>query len=346
MARIAVGPRDDITLEARIETWPIAGDFTISRGTKREAIVVVAEITLGASTGRGECVPYPRYGEAPDTTLAAILGVGRSFIDQARSSGTLSTADLQSAIPASAARNAIDCAIWDLAAKSAGRRAWDVAGLPPPSPCPTCYTLSLAEPTEMAARAAEVSQLPLLKLKLGESARPQRDAERMKAVRAARPDARLVADANEGWTEDTLAWLLAAAADHGMEMVEQPLPADADGLLARVPHPVAVCADESVHTADALPALKGRYDAVNIKLDKAGGLTHALVMAAEAERLGLDIVLGCMVATSLSMSPSMLLASRARWVDLDGPLLLSRDRTPGLVIRDGMIEPPTPEVWG
>jgi L-alanine-DL-glutamate epimerase-like enolase superfamily enzyme len=346
MARIAVGPRDVIAIDARIETWPIAGAFTISRGSKREAVVVVAKITLGGTTGRAECVPYPRYGEAPGTSLATILGAGRLFLEHASRNGVLDTDDLQRAMPASAARNAIDCAIWDLVSKSAGRRAWDIAGLPPPTPCPTCFTLSLADPAEMAERAAEASHLPLLKLKLGESAHPQRDAERMRAVRAARPDARLVADANEGWTEDSLAWLLAAAADCGVETVEQPLPADGDGLLARVPHPVAVCADESVHTADALPALRGHYDAVNIKLDKAGGLTHALVMAAEAERLGLDIMLGCMVATSLSMSPSMLLSSRARWLDLDGPLLLSRDRTPGLVIRDGMIEPPTAEVWG
>jgi L-alanine-DL-glutamate epimerase-like enolase superfamily enzyme len=346
MMRIPVGPRDAISLDARIETWPIAGTFTISRGSKREAVVVVAEITLGAMIGRGECVPYPRYGESPAATHAAILGAGRSYLDTSRRNGALDAEELLHAMPACAARNAIDCAIWDLAAKSARRRAWDLAGLPPPSPRPTCYTMSLAEPAEMAERASEASHLSLLKLKLGESANPQRDAERMKAVRRARPDARLVADANEGWTEDALTWLLAAAADNGVEMVEQPLPADGDGLLARVPHPVAVCADESVHTADALAALRSRYDAVNIKLDKAGGLTHALAMAAEAERLGLDIMLGCMVATSLSMSPSMLLSARARWIDLDGPLLLARDRTPGLIIRDGRIEPPPPEVWG
>jgi L-alanine-DL-glutamate epimerase-like enolase superfamily enzyme len=346
MARIAIGAHDTLTIDARIERWPIEGAFTISRGSKREATVVVAEISLGERTGRGECVPYPRYGEEPETTLAVIHDAGRSLLEQAGVNAVLDTADLQRALRPSAARNAIDCAIWDLAAKSADLRAWQIAGLTQPSPCTTCYTLSLADPAEMAKRAAAVPHLPLLKLKLGETAAPQRDADRMIAVRRARPDARLVADANEGWTEDSVARLLAVAADNGFETIEQPLPADGDGMLARIEHPLPICADESAHTAETLSALADRYDAVNIKLDKTGGLTHALAMATEANRLGLDIMVGCMVATSLSMAPALLVAQQARWTDLDGPLLLARDRVPGLVIRDGKIHPPSSELWG
>ena len=221
-----------LSLTARIETWPIDGTFTISRGAKREAVVVVAEITDGMHVGRGECVPYPRYGETPEATLAAIL----SCADR-----------LDSGVPpgltSAAARNALDCALWDLRARQSGRRAFELAGLPAPMPLVTCYTLSLAAPHEMAAKAASVPHLPLLKLKLGGS----QDAERMQAVRRARPDARLVADANEGWRADDLERLLAVAADCGLETIEQPLPAGADDVLSRILHPVPITADESAH---------------------------------------------------------------------------------------------------
>jgi L-alanine-DL-glutamate epimerase-like enolase superfamily enzyme len=327
-----------LALSARIETWPIAGTFTISRGAKREAVVVVAEVSDGRHTGRGECVPYPRYGETPEATLATLVALGPKI--------ELDRAALQAAMQPCAARNALDCAMWDLEARQRGLPAWQLAGLASPAPLVTCYTISLAAPAEMAARAAAAQHLPLLKLKLGTSDDPAADAERMRAVRRARPDARLVADANEGWSQSHLAQLMAVAAEVGLETIEQPLPADADMALAGIPHPVPICADESAHTAEGLSALRTRYDAINIKLDKTGGLTHALEMATSARSLGFDIMVGCMVATSLSMAPALLVAAGARWADLDGPLLLARDRTPGLSIRDGVIEPASAPLWG
>ena len=324
-------------VDCRIETWPITGTFTISRGSKREAHVVVVEVGNGAHRGRGECVPYPRYGQTPEATLAELEALRNVDLD---------LAGLQTRLAPTAARNALDCALWDLAAKCAGRQAFDIAGCAPPAPLQTCYTLSLASPGDMAVKAASVPHLRLLKLKLGAAGDPTGDAERMRAVRRARPDARLVADANEGWNLAHVESLLAVAAEVGIEAVEQPLPAGRDSMLARIAKPVRVCADESAHATDSLAALVGCYDAVNIKLDKTGGLTEALAMAREARRLGLAIMVGSMVATSLSMAPALLVAQGAEWADLDGPLLLARDRTPGLVIRDGLIDPAPPELWG
>ena len=325
-------------LAASVESWPIAGAFTISRGAKREAIVVVAEVSDGRHTGRGECVPYPRYGETPEATLAAITALGAA--------PPTDRSALQTAMSPCAARNALDCALWDLEAKVSGTPAWQLVGMSAPAPLLTCYTISLASPAEMAVKAAGVPHLPLLKLKLGAREDAAGDAERMRAVRRARPDARLVADANEGWTAADLVRLLDVAAETGIETIEQPLPAGDDALLAKIAHPVAVCADEAAHTSSSLAALADRYDAVNIKLDKTGGLTHALEMAASARALGLRIRVGCMVATSLSMAPALLVAAQADWVDLDGPLLLARDRVPGLVIDSGWIAPASSELWG
>lgn len=327
-----------LTLAARIEILPIAGAFTISRGAKREAIVVVAELCDGRHTGRGECVPYPRYGETPEATLTSLLALGQAI--------GLDRPVLQNQMQPCAARNALDCALWDLEAKQTGRRVWELAGCRVPSQLLTCFTISLGTPDAMAAKAASVPHLPLLKLKLGANGDARGDAERMRAVRKARPDARLVADANEGWTAADLTGLMDVAAEVGLETVEQPLPAGADDALARIAHSVPVCADESAHTAEGLAGLRGRYDAVNIKLDKTGGLTHALEMADAARLLGLDIMVGCMVATSLSMAPALLVAQRAKWADLDGPLLLARDRAPGLSIVNGVIAPALPELWG
>jgi L-alanine-DL-glutamate epimerase-like enolase superfamily enzyme len=323
---------DKLTIEAAIESWPLASDFVISRGAKREARVVVASVCDGRAVGRGECVPYPRYGQTPEATLAAIQSVD-PHIDRHR---------LQQELPADAARNALDCALWDLEAKAAGRPAAELAGVGALKPILTCYTLSLDTPEAMAAAARTASNLPLLKLKLGQPG----DAERMRAVRQARPDARLVADANEGWQAADLARLMAVAAETGFELIEQPLPADHDGLLSRIERRVPVCADESAHKTNGLQGLRDRYDAVNIKLDKTGGLTEALRMAREARRLGSRAMAGCMVATSLAMAPALLIAQLADWADLDGPLLLSRDRDWGLEIRDGMIAPPDPRLWG
>jgi L-alanine-DL-glutamate epimerase-like enolase superfamily enzyme len=322
-----------LRLQCSIETWPIAGTFAISRGSKREAHVVVATLTDGQVNGRGECVPYARYGETIDSVLDALGTCGPITTRQ----------DLNRIMPAGAARNALDCALWDLEAKISGRTAADVAGLPPPDSILTCYTLSLASAAEMADKARATNHMPLLKLKLGGG--PD-DAARLSAVRAARPDARLVVDANEAWSPGDLAPLMRAARDTGVELIEQPLPAGADAALATLPHLVPICADESAHTGADIGSLRDRYDAVNIKLDKAGGLTEALDMAAAARRSGMKIMVGCMVATSLSMAPALIVAQQADWVDLDGPLLLARDRVPGLTIRDGIIAPATRDLWG
>lgn len=323
-------------LSARIEHWPIAGAFTISRGSKTEAVVVVAEIADGDSVGRGECVPYARYGETPESTLTAIL----SLRDAVR--GGLDRAGLGAALPAGAARNAVDCALWDIEARIAGRRAWELAGLAEPRPLTTAYTISLATPDAMAAAAVRAAGRPLLKIKLG----GEGDAARLAAIRAAAPEAELIVDANESWNEANLGALLEACARAGVTMVEQPLPAGLDGALATKRWPIPICADESVHDRASLAGLRDRYDAINIKLDKTGGLTEALAMADAARELGLDIMVGCMVATSLAMAPAMLVAQRARVVDLDGPLLLARDRPGGLRFEGSLIHPPAAGLWG
>lgn len=321
-----------IRINASDERWPLAEPFVIARGAKTEAHVVVATLTRGGHTGRGESVPYARYGETPDGVLAAIRSVD----------GISSRADLLGALPPGAARNALDCALWDLEAKETGIAAAVRAGRAPLRAVETCFTLSLAAPAEMARKARAAAHLKLLKLKLGGAG----DAERMAAVRAARPDARLVADANEAWTPEMLLPLLAAARDAGIELIEQPLPAGADMALARVARDVPVCADESAHATSDLAGLAGLYDAVNIKLDKAGGLTEALAMAAAARAQGLRVMAGCMVATSLAMAPAMILAQDADWVDLDGPLLLARDRPHGIHIDGGVVSPPSALLWG
>jgi L-Ala-D/L-Glu epimerase len=324
------------TLEARIERWPIAGSFTISRGAKTEAIVVVAEVSQGGMTGRGECVPYPRYHETPEATLAAIIGMTDAI------AGGLDRNALQAAMPPSAARNALDCALLDLEAKQAGMRIWDRLGRTTPLPRVTAYTISLGTPETMAEATAKVAHRPLLKIKLGGDG----DEMRIAAVRKAAPDCELIVDANEAWTEANLEQNLLACARAGVTLVEQPLPAGHDERLSRIKRPIAVCADESVHDRASLDGLRGRYDAVNIKLDKTGGLTEALAMADSAAALGFDIMVGCMVATSLSMAPAMLLAQQARFVDLDGPLLLAKDRDGGLRYDESLVYPPDAALWG
>ena len=324
------------TLDARIEHWPIEGGFTISRGAKTEAVVVVAEVGHGGITGRGECVPYPRYGETPEATLAAILrmkdAIGRGLDREA----------LQAAIPPSAARNALDCALLDLEAKQIGIRIWDRLGRPAPRACVTAYTISLGSPETMAAATAKAAHRPLLKIKLG----GEGDGMRIAAVRKAAPDSELIVDANEAWTEANLEQNLVACAEAGVTLVEQPLRAGRDGQLGRIQRPIAVCADESVHDRASLAGLRDRYDAINIKLDKTGGLTEALAMADAAAAQGFDIMVGCMVATSLAMAPAMLLAQQARFVDLDGPLLLKRDRDGGLRYDGSLVYPPDAALWG
>ncbi|OYU88577.1 MAG: dipeptide epimerase [Bradyrhizobiaceae bacterium PARB1] len=323
-------------LTTRIESWPIAGSFTISRGAKTEAVVVVAEISRGGQTGRGECVPYARYSETPDATLAAIQAMAGAF------AAGLSRDALQAAMPHGAARNAVDCALLDLEAKESGLRIWDLLQRPAPVPCTTAYTISLGTPDAMAAATAKAAHRPLLKIKLGSDD----DMARIAAVRSAAPKAKLIVDANEGWTTDNLAANLDACHRAGVTLVEQPLPAGNDDALMHVQRPIPVCADESVHDLASLPALAGRYDALNIKLDKAGGLTEALRMGDAAHAMGLDIMVGCMVATSLAMAPAMLIAQSATFVDLDGPLLLAKDRDGGLRYEGSTVYPPEKELWG
>jgi L-Ala-D/L-Glu epimerase len=324
-------------LSVRIERWPLAGAFTISRGTKTEAVVVVTELRDGPHRGRGESVPYARYGETPDDIVAAIEAM-RPTLRRG-----LDRPGLQSAMPPGAARNALDCAYWDVNAKAAGRRVHELAGLVAPVPRVTAYTISLASPSEMAAAAERAALRPLLKVKLGGGSD---DPARIAAVRRAAPRAELIVDANEGWSEDDLRQNLTACAEAGVTLIEQPLPEGRDAALGRIKWPIPVCADESVHDRASLDALMGKYDAVNIKLDKAGGLTEALALAAEAEQRGLAIMVGCMVATSLAMAPAMLVAQQARVIDLDGPLLLAKDRAAGLRYDGSLAFPPEPALWG
>ncbi|MGJ4946675.1 N-acetyl-D-Glu racemase DgcA [Bradyrhizobium sp. HKCCYLS1011] len=323
-------------LIGNIEQWPIAGSFTISRGAKTEAVVVVAEVRRDGLVGRGECVPYPRYGETPEAALAALRAMQEAVADG------LDRMALQAAMPPGAARNALDCALLDLEAKRSGRRIWDLLGRRAPEPCVTAYTISLGSPPVMADAASRAAHRPLLKVKLGGDG----DGERIRAVRKAAPQSQLIVDANEAWTESNLEKNLAACAAAGVTLVEQPLPAGNDQALARIDRPLMVCADESVHDRTSLEALRDCYDAVNIKLDKTGGLTEALAMADAARALGFDIMVGCMVATSLSMAPAMLLTPQARFVDLDGPLLLASDRDNGLLYEDSLVYPPDAVLWG
>src|SRR5882757_1036433 len=323
-------------LAAVIERWPIAGSFTISRGAKTEAVTVVAEVSQGGRSGRGECVPYPRYGETPEATLAALVAMQEPL------SRGLDRMALQAAMPPGAARNALDCALLDLQAKTAGQRAWTLLGRPAPRPCTTAFTISLGSPEAMAAATARAAHRPLLKIKLGGDG----DGARIAAVRKAAPESELIVDANEAWTAHNLEQNLAECAEVGVTLVEQPLAAGQDEALARIKRAVAVCADESVHDLKSLNGLRERYDAVNIKLDKTGGLTEALAMADAAQTLGFEIMVGCMVATSLAMAPAMLLAHQARFVDLDGPLLLAHDRDGGLRYDGSLVYPPDAALWG
>lgn len=322
-----------LKIEVGVETWPIAGEFVIARGAKREAIVVVVHVSDGTVVGRGECVPYARYGETAESVRAAILA----------QPNVTSRSALLKQMPAGAARNALDCALWDYEAKRSGTSVAALVGLGRLEALTTAYTIGLDTPGNMAAKAAYAARtMPLLKIKLG----GQGDADRMRQIRAACSHARLIADANEAWTPAMLPELMAVAAEAGFELIEQPLPAGQDAALAQIRREVPVCADESLHTRSDLHRLRGCYDAVNIKLDKAGGLTEALALAETARASGLKIMVGCMVATSLAMAPAVLLAQGADWVDLDGPLLLARDREPSLHYEGGLLHSAPSQLWG
>jgi L-alanine-DL-glutamate epimerase-like enolase superfamily enzyme len=326
-----------LSLRVAVENWPLAEVFTISRDSKTEARVVVAELTDGKHTGHGECVPYPRYGETAEGVVTVIEGL-REAIAQG-----LDRRGLQTALPAGAARNALDCAFWDLEAKQSGRPVYELAGLPAPRPLMTLHTIPLDTPERMAETARRAAkQCTRLKIKLG----AEGDLERLKAVRQAVPDMTIVVDANEGWTPENIAANLLACKQALVLLVEQPLPASNDAALMGLPRLIPIYADESSHDRKTLPALKGKYDAVNIKLDKTGGLTEALAMVEEAKAMGFDIMVGCMVSTSLSIAPAILVAQKARVVDLDGPLLLARDRPHALRYAHGRVGLPEPALWG
>lgn len=314
------------------DRFRLAQAFTISRGSKTEARVLTVRISRGRMSGLGECVPYARYGETLDSVRAQIETVPNG----------ISRDDLQSALPPGAARNAVDCALWDLEAKQAGKRVWDLAGLPAPGPVVTAFTLSLAAPDQMRAAAAANAQRPILKIKLG----TPDDMPRLEAVRAGAPKSVIIVDANEGWTPDVYADLAPHLIRLGVALVEQPLPAGQDDMLAEIPRPVPICADESCHARASLPALRGKYDVVNLKLDKTGGLTEGLLTRDLARQMGFKVMVGCMVGSSLAMAPAVLLAQGAAWTDLDGPLLLSEDRPHPLRYDAEGVHPSDAGLWG
>ncbi|MEM8586488.1 MAG: N-acetyl-D-Glu racemase DgcA [Pseudomonadota bacterium] len=323
-------------LTVRQHAWPIRGSFTISRGSKTSADTLIVEITDGDAVGRGECVPYARYGETLESAEAQVRSITAAVDDGADRS------DLLGLLPACAARNAVDCALWDLAAKLSGRPAWQLAGLAAPKPVETAYTISLDTVDAMGAAAAKASAMPLLKLKLtGEG-----DVERVAAVRENAPDARIIVDANEAWTEAHLGSFVPALASLGVEMIEQPLPAGKDDALAGYDGPITLCADESCHDRSSLDDLAGKYGMVNIKLDKTGGLTEALALREQARERSFQVMIGCMLASSLAMAPALLLAQDAEVVDLDGSLWLAEDYQPPLRTEGALLHPPEAALWG
>ncbi|MFJ5396189.1 N-acetyl-D-Glu racemase DgcA [Pectobacterium parvum] len=318
------------------ESWPIEGAFTISRGSKRQADVVVVALQSGNVAGYGECVPYSRYGESLDSVMEQIASLHNDVHNG------LDRETLQTILPAGAARNALDCAFWDLECKQYQQRIWQRLDLPSPTPLETAYTLSLDTPDRMRHAAMHHASRPLLKLKLADAD----DLARVAAVREGAPSTRLIVDANEGWDAERYLTLVPELAALSVTMIEQPFPAGKDDVLADLPRPIPVCADESCHDSQSLTALVGRYDMINIKLDKTGGLTEALRLRKHALEQGLKIMVGCMVSTSLSMAPAFIVAQGAAVVDLDGPLLLQRDRTNGLYYNGSEILPPNALLWG
>jgi L-Ala-D/L-Glu epimerase len=324
-----------LRIEAKEEVWPLKEVFRISRGSRTEAQVVVVTVTDGKYSGRGESVPIKRYAQSAESVLTQIESIGdEKNFDRNR---------LQQLLPAGAARNALDCALWDLEAKRFGKRAWELANVPIVPAVETSLTISLDSPEKMGAAAKQHSSAPILKLKLGGD---DLDLARVQSVRGAAPNARLIIDANESWSVEHYRKIVQALAELGVELIEQPFRADVDEVLKNLDHPLPVCADESCHTTADLPRLRNRYDAVNVKLDKTGGLTEALCLCERARDSGFKLLIGCMVCTSLSIAPARLVASDAAWVDLDGPLLLARDRDHPVPYEHGKIGIPPRELWG
>jgi L-alanine-DL-glutamate epimerase-like enolase superfamily enzyme len=314
------------------DVFQLAQVFTISRGSRTQAEVLTVRVADGDHVGVGECVPYARYGESLESVTAEIMGLPADLTRDA----------LQGLLPAGAARNAVDCAMWDLAAKQAGKRVWDLLGVPAPKPEITAYTLSLDTPEKMQVQAAENAFRPLLKIKLG----TPDDMARLEAVRRGAPVSRIIVDANEGWTAEVYADLAPHLLRLGVQMVEQPLPAGDDDMLSEIKRPLPVCADEACHDRSSLPKLKGKYDMVNIKLDKTGGLTEALALKEDAIAQGYDVMVGCMVGSSLAMAPAVLLSQGVAFTDLDGPLLLAEDRSEPLTFDEAGVHAPTAGLWG
>ncbi|MBY8975405.1 dipeptide epimerase [Rhodobacteraceae bacterium NNCM2] len=322
-----------LSLDVERVVFPLAGAFTISRGTRTESVVVECRLTAGGVTGRGECFPYARYDETVESVMAQIRSISLDQLDRA---------SLARMLPAGAARNAVDCALWDLEAKQSGKRVWELAGLPEPGPELTVYTLGIDTPEAMREKAAANAHRPILKIKLGSAG----DIDRLRAIREGAPDSRIVIDANEGWDAATYAEIAPVILDLGVEMVEQPLPASDDAALAGIARPLPVCADEACHDTATLPGLAGKYDMVNIKLDKTGGLTEALALRKAAIEAGYKVMVGCMVGSSLAMAPGVLVAQGVAVTDLDGPLLLAEDRPDGLRYDEAGVHPSTPALWG
>ena len=322
-------------LNARAAVFPLAEVFSISRGSRTEATVVEVELTADGFRGRGECVPYARYGESVESVLAQIDDLRDGLAD-------LNTQNLQDRMPAGAARNAVDCALWDLQAKRTGQRVWEMLGLSAPNTLTSAYTLSLEAPEVMQQKAAREAHRPLLKIKLG----GEGDMARLEAVRRGAPQSRLIVDANEGWDIALYQSLAPHLIKLGVDLVEQPLPASDDEALLGVERPVPLCADESCHDRTSLQSMQGKYDFINIKLDKTGGLSEAIALRDAAQKAGLGIMVGCMVSSSLAMAPATLVAQGASFVDLDGPLLLAQDRPEGLQFTGSDIAPAAPSLWG
>ena len=324
-----------LLIAAREEIWPLKQPFRISRGSRTEARVVVVTVTDGKHTGRGEAVPSARYGQSGASVLAQIESI--------KSVPSLDRQLIQKLLPAGAARNALDCALWDLEAKASGKRAWELANIPIVHTVETSFTISLDTPAVMATAAKANANASILKLKLGGD---NMDLPRVQAVREAAPAARLLIDANESWSPSHYRENIPALNGLGVELIEQPFPANADEVLETLDHPVPVCADESCHTSVDLPRLTNRYEVVNVKLDKTGGLTEALLLTGRARKAGFKLLTGCMVCTSLGIAPARLLASAADYVDLDGPLLLADDRHHGMAYENGRIGLPSRQLWG
>lgn len=318
------------------EAWPLRDVFAISRGKKKQADVVVVALQIDGTVGRGECVPYARYGESVSSVIAQIHGLSQAIADG------LTQKELAQVLPPGAARNALDCAFWDLRCKQTHRAIWQHLKLPVPQPILTAYTLSLDTPENMRAKARQNAHRPLLKLKLADG----QDVARVAAVREGAPSSTLIVDANESWNPALYESMIEAFVTLGVAMIEQPLPAHADDALTTLPRPIPICADESCHDRHSLPKLAGRYDVINIKLDKTGGLSEALQLRELAQQQGFQVMVGSMVATSLSMAPALLVAQGTAYADLDSPLLLQRDRAHGLTVDGSFLAPSTTGLWG